>query len=182
VSVREIGKTRLAAQAAAWTADAYPDGVWWVTLDTLRDPTLVLESAAQALGAKRELGAHVGDRNMLILFDCFERVIDAAGSIAGLLTACPNLKVIVTSRERLRVTGEHEYVVPPLVHEEAIKFFSARARAARHDFEADEAVSEICRRLDDLPLALELAAARVKVLSTRQLLTRPSAPGSARWR
>jgi len=167
-----IGKTRLAAQAAGWAADAYPDGVWWVPLDTLRDPTFVLESAAQAIGAKRELSAHVGDRSMLILFDCFERVVDGAGSIAGLLTACSNLKVLVTSRERLRVTGEHEYVVPPFVHEEAIDFFSARARAARHDFEADEAVSEICRRLDDLPLALELAAARVKVLSTNELLKR----------
>ena len=133
---------------------------WWVPLDTLRDPTLVLESAAQAVGAKRELSTHVGDRSMLILFDCFEQVVDGAGSIAGLLTACPNLKILVTSRERLRVTGEHEFVVPPFVHEEAIDFFSARARAARHDFEADEAVSEICRRLDDLPLALELAAAR----------------------
>jgi predicted ATPase len=167
-----IGKTRLAAQAVGWAADGYPDGVWWVPLDTLHDSTLVLESAARAIGAKRELSAHVGDRRMLILFDCFERVIDGAGSIAGILTACPSLKVLVTSRERLRVTGEQEYVVPPFVHEEAIDFFSTRARAARHDFEVDEAVSEICRRLDDLPLALELAAARVKVLSTRQLLRR----------
>jgi len=166
------GKTRLAAQAAGWAADDYPYGVWWVPLDTLRDPRLVLEAAGHALGTKREPSAHVGDRRMLILFDCFERVVDGAGSIAGLLGACPNLKVLVTSRERLRVTGEHEYVVPSLVHEEAIALFSARARAARHDFEVDEAVSEICRRLDDLPLALELAAAHMKALSTIQLVER----------
>ena len=166
------GKTRLATQTAGWAADGYPHGVWWVPLDTLTDPALVLESAAHALGAKRELSAHVGDKHMLILFDSFERVVEGAGSIAELLADCPNLKVLVTSRERLRLTGEHEYAVPPFAHEEAVGFFSARARAAKHDFEPDEAVSEICRRLDDLPLALELAAARVKVLSTRQLLER----------
>ncbi len=175
-----IGKTRLAAQAAGWAADGYPDGVWWVPLDTLRDPTLVLESAAQALGAKRELAAHIGDKRMLVLFDCFERVVEGAGSLAGLLAPCPNVKVLVTSRERLRVTGEQEYAVPPFAHEEAVGFFAARARTARHDFDADETVSEICRRLDDMPLALEIAAARVKALSTRQILERGlplSAPG-----
>jgi predicted ATPase len=166
------GKTRLAAQAAGWSADDYPDGVWWVSLDTLRDPELVLDTARQALGTKRELLAHIGTKRTLILFDCFERVVAGANSIAGLLGACPNLKALVTSRERLRISGEHEYVVPPLVHEEAVGFFAARARAARHDFEMDDDVSEVCHRLDDLPLALELAAARVKMLSTRQLLER----------
>ena len=166
------GKTRLAAQAAGSASDGFPDGVWWVPLDTIRDPALVLESAALAMGVKRALSAHVGDKRVLILFDCFERVVEGAFSVAGLLASCPNLKILVTSRERLRLTGEHEYTVHPFAHEEAVGFFSARARAAKHEFEPDEAVSEICRRLDDLPLALELAAARVKVLSTRQLLER----------
>ena len=166
------GKTRLAAQAAGMSAGEYPDGIWWVPLDTLRDATLVLESAAQVLGAKRELRAHVGDKRMLILFDCFERVLDGAGGVADLQSGCPNLKLLVTSRERLHLTGEQEYAVPPFAHQEAVGFFSARARAAKHNFEADATVSEICRRLDDIPLALELAAARVKVLSTRQILER----------
>ena len=166
------GKTRLAAQTAGWAADGYPHGVWWVPLDTLSDPALVLESAQKALDTKRQLSAHVGDKHMLILFDSFERVVEGAGSVAELLADCPNLKVLVTSRERLRLTGEHEYAVPPFAHEEAVGFFLARARAAKHDFEPDEAVSEICHRLDDMPLALELAAARVKALSTRQLLAR----------
>jgi len=164
------GKSRLAAQVAGAEADEYPDGVWWVPLDATRDPELVLESAAQVLGTKRDIRAHVGTDKMLILFDCFEVVIEGAGSVAELLSACPNLKVLVTSRERLRLTGEHEYAVPPLAREEAVSFFAARARAIKPDFEADDAVAELCRRLDDMPLALELAAARVKVLSTKQLL------------
>jgi len=151
------GKTRLAAQTAGWAADGYPHGVWWVPLDTLSDPALVLESAQKALDTKRQLSAHVGDKHMLILFDSFERVVEGAGSVAELLADCPNLKVLVTSRERLRLTGEHEYAVPPFAHEEAVGFFLARARAAKHDFEPDEAVSEICHRLDDMPLALELS-------------------------
>ena len=94
--------------------------------------------------------------------------MEAAADIAELLASCPNLDVLVTSREPLHVTGEQEYAVPPFVHEEGVGFFLARARAVRADFEAEEAVSEICRRLDDLPLALELAAARVKALALRR--------------
>jgi len=167
-----IGKTRLAAQAAGLAAGEYPDGVWWVPLDTLRDPIFVFENAAQALGAKQELQAHIGDKRMLILFDGFERVLGGALGIATLQSACPNLKLLVTSRERLHLTGEQEYAVPPLAHQEAVGFFAERARAVKHDFESDAAVSEICNRLDDIPLALELAAAQVKVLSTRQMLER----------
>src|SRR3972149_3202470 len=91
---------------------------------------------------------------------------------AGLPASCRRLDLLVTSREPLHVTGEQEYPVPPLVHEEGVGFFLARARAVKPDFQPDEAVSEICRRLDDLPLALELAAARVKALSTAQILAR----------
>ncbi len=166
------GKTRLGLQAAGGLADRYPHGVWWVPLAPLRDPELVPATAAQALGAKDGLGEHIGDKSMLVLFDNFEQVVEAAAEVAGLLASCANLDLLVTSREPLHVTGEQEYAVPPLVHEEGVGFFLARARAVKPDFQADEAVSEICRRLDDLPLALELAAARVKALSSKQILER----------
>jgi predicted ATPase/class 3 adenylate cyclase len=166
------GKTRLAAQAAGLAADAYPDGVWWVPLAPLRDPGLVLETAAQAVGSKNGLAEHVADQSMLLLLDNFEQVVEASRDMASLLAACPRLDLLVTSRVPLHVTGEQEYPVPPLVHEEGVGFFLAKARAVRPDFQGDETVSEICRRLDDLPLALELAAARVKALSSTQLLER----------
>jgi predicted ATPase len=146
--------------------------VWWVPLAPLRDPDLVLSTASQSLGAKNGVAEHIGDKEMLVLFDNFEQVVEAAADVASLLTSCPRLRVLVTSRERLQVTGEQEYPVPPLVHEEGVGFFLARARAVAPDFEPDDAVSEICRRLDDLPLALELAAARVKALSPAQMLDR----------
>jgi predicted ATPase/class 3 adenylate cyclase len=166
------GKTRLAAQAAAELADRYPQGVWWVPLAALRDPALVLAAAGQALGSRNGLAEHIADKRLLLLFDNFEHVVEAAGDVADLLTACPGLELLVTSRERLHVTGEQEYPVPPFVHEEGVGFFLARARAVQPDFRAGDAVSEICRRLDDLPLALELAAARVKSLSPEQILER----------
>jgi predicted ATPase/class 3 adenylate cyclase len=166
------GKTRLAAQAAGLASDGYPDGVWWVPLAPLRDPALVLESASQAVGSSNGLTEHIADKRLLLLFDNFEQVVEAAGEVASLLTSCSNLDVLVTSREPLHVTGEQEYAVPPLVHEEGVGFFLARARAIKPEFQPDEATSEVCRRLDDLPLALELAAARVKALSSAQILER----------
>jgi predicted ATPase len=166
------GKTRLALQAAALSADAYPDGVWWVPLAPLRDPELVIATAAQALGAQHALSDHIRDLRMLILLDNFEHVVDAAPEVSVLIGCCPSLDVLVTSRERLRLEPEHEYEVPPLSRAEGIEFFAAKARAIKSDFEANGVVPEICSRLDDLPLALELAAARVKVLSPEQILER----------
>ena len=166
------GKTRLALRAAAALSATYPHGAWWVPLAPLRDPGLVLETAAQALGAKEDLATEIGDRSLLLLFDNFEHVIEAAADLARLLASCPKLDVLVTSRETLHLTSEHEYPVPPLVRAESVGLFVARARAARIEFQPDDAVSEICRRLDDLPLALELAAARVKALSADEILTR----------
>jgi predicted ATPase len=99
-------------------------------------------------------------------------VVEAAADVAALLGSCPKLDLFVTSREPLHVTGEQEYAVPPFVHEEGVGFFLARARAVDPGFDADDAVSEICRHLDELPLALELAAARVKALSSAQILER----------
>jgi predicted ATPase len=167
------GKTRLAMQAAAEASSDHPHGVWWVPLDALRQPELVLETAAQIVGAKDALAAHIGDRTMLLAFDNFEQVVEAAAGVADLLRSCPNLDVLVTSREPLRIRGEREYAVPPLAHEEAVRLFWTRAREVRPDIAADDQdVSEICRRLDDLPLAIELAAARAKVLSPAKIRER----------
>ena len=166
------GKTRLGAQAAGTLAERYPHGVWWIPLAALRDPALVVETAAQTLGAQDGLADHIGGKSVLLLFDNFEHLVDAAGDVAAVLEACPKLEVLVTSREPLHVSGEQEYAVPPFAHEEGVGFFLARARAIDPTFEVDDAVSEICRRLDDLPLALELAAARVKALTTGQILDR----------
>jgi predicted ATPase len=166
------GKTRLAAQAAGEASSAYPDGVWWVELAPLRDPELVLATVAQVLDAQGTLAEHIRDRRLLIVFDNFEQVVRAADDVGELLAACPRLDVLVTSREPLHLGAEHQYAVPPFREVDAVDFFVARARATRQDFEANGEVPLICRRLESLPLALELAAARVKALSARQILER----------
>jgi predicted ATPase/class 3 adenylate cyclase/Tfp pilus assembly protein PilF len=166
------GKTRLAAQAAGSVAERFPHGVFWVPLASLRDPALVLENASQVIGAKEGLALHIADKRMLMLFDNFEQVVEAAPDLSDLLGKCPHLELVVTSREPLHLAGEQEYPVPPFAPEEGVGFFLARVRAVKPDFEIDEAVPEICRRLDGLPLALELAASRVKALSTEQILSR----------
>jgi predicted ATPase len=166
------GKTRLGSQAAGELADRYPGGVWWVPLAPLRDPQLVLESASRAVGASDGLTDHIGDATMLILFDNFEQVVDAAPDVAGVLSACPNLDVVVTSREPLHIAGEHEYQVPPMEPTDGAELFVARARAIDPTIEASGTVDAICARLDGLPLAIELAAARVKLLGPEKMLER----------
>jgi predicted ATPase len=146
--------------------------VWWVPLASLRDPALVIPSVGQALGTSDDLAAHIADKRLLLLLDNFEQVVDAGSDLASLLGACPQLEILVTSRESLRISLEQEYDVPPFAHEDGVAFFVTRARAVKPDFEPDGAVSTICRRLDELPLALELAAARVKSLSPGQILER----------
>jgi predicted ATPase/class 3 adenylate cyclase len=168
------GKTRLALQAAAEASDLYPDGVFWTPLAALRDPKLVLEVAAQALEARDGLADRIGDRRLLLILDNFEHLIDAAGELVGLLAACPNHQLLVTSRELLRLPGEQAYPVPSLEPEDATELFTARARAADPRFEPGPIVEELCSQLDNLPLALELAATRVGVLSPEQLLDRLS--------
>ena len=129
----------------------------------------MLATAAQVVGSKNGLAEHIADKEMLCLFDNFEHVVEAAADVAALLASCPNLDLLVTSREPLHVTGEQEYPVPPLRARGRGRLLPCHGREpSKPDFEADEAVSEICRRLDDLPLALELAAARVKALSPRR--------------
>ena len=168
------GKTRLGLQVAAEASDRYPDGVFWVPLASLRDPELVPETAAQALGAKDGLAEHVADKSVLLLLDNFEHVVEAAVGLVGLLAACPNLQLLVTSRELLRIPAEQAYPVPPLESEDGTELFLARAHAVEPGFAVTPAVPVLCARLEQLPLALELAAARVRVLSPEQLLDRLS--------
>jgi predicted ATPase/class 3 adenylate cyclase len=166
------GKTRLALHAAGETAGAYPDGVWWVPLAPLADPADVGPAAARALGGSGPLPELVDGRRLLLVLDNFEHVVEAAPEVAVVLAECPHADVLVTSRERLRLQGEHVYPVPVLERAEARRLFVTRARAAQPDFEPDEHLDDLCARLDDLPLALELAAARTSLLSTEQLLER----------
>jgi predicted ATPase len=166
------GKTRLALQAAGEAGELYPDGVWWVPLAPLTDPADVAPAAARALGGAGTVPEIVDGRRLLLLFDNFEHVVGAAPEVAAVLTECPHARVLVTSRERLRVQGEQVYAVPVLARAEARRLFVTRARSTQPDFEPDESLDELCARLDDLPLALELAAARTSLLSTEQLLER----------
>jgi predicted ATPase/DNA-binding CsgD family transcriptional regulator len=193
-----VGKTRLATAAAAAVANDFEDGVWFVGLAPISNPDLVVPAIAQVLGV-REAGEEPLDsrletflayRRLLLVLDNFEQVVVAAPPVADLLGACPGLKVLVTSRVRLRVSGEREYPVPPLslpvaeatspgeetTSSEAVRLFFDRALAVKPDLaltaETAPAVAEICRRLDGLPLAIELAAARVKVLSPTALQAR----------
>jgi predicted ATPase len=163
------GKTRLSIEAASELVPEFKAGVFWVGLATLRDPALVTETIAQTLGAKDGLAEHIGDREMLLLLDNLEQVIDSASELGSLLEACPNLKLLVTSRELLRIRGEVEYAVPPLSETEAVSLFCERSQ-----LEPDETIAELCRRLDNLPLAVELAAARTSVLTPDQILERLS--------
>ena len=165
------GKTRLALQAAAELADGYEDGVWWVPLAALLDPELVLDQAGQALGATESLQSAIAGKRLLLVLDNFEQVVAAGPQVAELVRSLPELNILVTSREPLHVTPEQEYAVLPLEESEAIDLFHARARAVVPDFGAEEVVAEICDRLDHLPLAVELAAARVRALPPEQMLT-----------
>ena len=166
------GKTRLALQAAGAAADGYDHGVWWVPLALLDDHALVGTTAAQALDAKDTLPAAIGDKRLLLLLDNFEHLLDAASVVAEAVGVCPRLTVLVTSREPLHVDGEWEVAVDPLQEREAVELFVQRAAAVRSDVAPNGEVAEICRRLDCLPLAVELAAARAKALSLPVLLER----------
>ena len=162
------GKTRLAVETAWELVTDFAHGVWWVGLAPLREPPLVLEAIAQTLGATDKVAKHLGDDHVLLLLDNFEHLLDAAAGVAELLAHCRNLKVLVTSREPLQLRPEREYAVPPLSEDEAVALFRERAVGS----DPGGVVREICRRLDCLPLAVELAAARTKALSAEHLLKR----------
>jgi predicted ATPase len=161
------GKTRLAVEVASELVPAFKAGVFWVGLSALRDPALVTQTIAHILGAKDGLAEYVSERELLLLLDNFEQVVEAGPELSQLLEACPHLSLLVTSRELLRIAGEVEYPVSPLAEPEAVELFCERAR-----LEPDETIAELCRRLDDMPLALELAAARTRVLTPAQILDR----------
>jgi predicted ATPase len=162
------GKTRLSLQVAAEAADDFRDGVHWVSLQALQDPALAVRAVAQALSVQGDPADFIGTKRMLLLLDNFEHLLEAAPQVSELLRRAPNLKVLCTSRELLRIEGERQYAVDPMPLDDAVRLFEERA-AQR---EPVEAVREICRRLDCLPLAVELAAARTNVLAPERLLDR----------
>jgi predicted ATPase/class 3 adenylate cyclase len=192
------GKTRLGLQAAAELTQDFDDGVFFVSLAAIRDPQLLVPAMAGTLGVKEAGGQpllenleyYLHEMSMLLVLDNFEQILEAAPMVSELLSGAPNLKVLATSRIPLRLYGEHEYSVPPLAlpdperppsverltQYEAVRLFVERAQAAKADFsvtnESAPAVAEICYRLDGLPLAIELAAARIKVLSPQKMLGR----------
>ena len=196
-----IGKTRLAVQVAGGLVERFPGGTHFVSLSSLSDPGLIASVIVQTLGIREAGGQspleilkeHLRDSlraPMLLLLDSFEHLIQAAPTVAEILAAGHHLKIMVTSRAALHVYGEHEFPVPPLALPDlrsipsvevltqypAVALFVQRAVAVKPDFEINRenalAVSEICARLDGLPLAIELAAARVKVLSPSSMRTR----------
>jgi predicted ATPase len=166
------GKTRLAIHLAAAAADDFPDGVVWVPLQAIRDPAIVEHTIAAAVGADEGLIPYVGSKRVLLLLDNFEQVVDAAPTVAALISGTANARVLVTSREPLQIAGEQVYPVEPLAADEATVLFEQRASAVLPAFRPTPEVSEICERLDRLPLAIELAAARVVLLSPAELLAR----------
>jgi predicted ATPase len=166
------GKTRLALDLAAELVGDFEDGILWVPLVGVTDPKLVVPTVAGALGAKQELADHIGGRRILLALDNFEQVVAAAPELSTLLSQCPGLRLVVTSREPLHVAGEWEFPVPTLTEGEAVRLFLERATAVRPGLATRAEVAEICDRLDRLPLAIELAAARVKVLEPSELLSR----------
>ena len=167
-----IGKTRLALQVAAELVGRFHDGVFWVPLAGLGDPSLVVPEIAQAVGAQGDLAGFVRGRDLLLLLDNFEHVLSAAAEVHDLLSLSDRLRLLVTSRAPLRRSGEHQYRLEPLEAAGAAELFVARAEQAGGADAAPETVDAICARLDRLPLAIELAAARTGLLSGDGLLRR----------
>ena len=166
------GKTRLGLQVAAELVGGLRDGVFWVPLAGLSDPELVTSEVAQAIGARDDLAGFLRGKELLLLLDNFEHLLDAARSVGMILAASSDLRVLVTSRAPLRISGEREYSLEPLPVGDAAALFVERARAVGRELVPDATVEAICRRLDGLPLAVELAAARTKLLVPDRLLER----------
>jgi predicted ATPase/class 3 adenylate cyclase len=175
------GKTRFALELARLLSEDALGGTYWVALASARDPALVVPLVAREIGARDDTAAstveaiaeRLAGRRMLVLVDNVEHLLpEAAAAVAGLLAAAPSLRLLCTSREPLRVRGEVQYALEPLAGPDAVRLFVERARASGALLEETETVHELCRRLDGLPLALELAAARTTLLSPEQLLDR----------
>jgi non-specific serine/threonine protein kinase len=192
-----VGKTRLAIQIAREALRDFADGAWFVALAPLNDPAVVLSAIANTLGVREEpaeplldtLQQQLRRKALLMVLDNFEHVLPAAQQVADLLAATPSVKVLATSREPLQLTGEYRHILSPLSLDgasggarsgwpPAIELFIQRARAARPDLVVDDAavacIADICHQLDGLPLAIELAAARVPVLSLVEMRSRLS--------
>jgi predicted ATPase len=168
-----IGKTRFALQVAEELIEDFRDGVWWVGLAAVRDHTLVLPTVAASIGAKTDLADELRSRRMLLLLDNFEHVIEAAPRLAELQRASAGVVLLVTSREPLHIAGEREHPLSPLPESPAVELFKQRAEAITPEFDSDYGkLVELCDRLDRLPLAIELAAARTKLLSIDGLVER----------
>jgi len=190
------GKTRLSQESAAEMLDGFPDGIYFIPLAPISDPELVPSTIARTIGVREggglppldNLKSFLKDKQMLLILDNFEQVMDAASAINEMLLAAPNLKLVITSRIPLRIRGEQEYPVQPLevpraqmevddlLQTECVQLFVTLAQAANPRFEVNDqnaaAVGEICRRLDGLPLAIEIAAARSRMLSPQAMLKR----------
>src|SRR5205085_4595084 len=195
-----VGKTRLGLQVAADLLEDFADGVCFVPLAPISDPHLLIPTIAQSLGLwevgdrplLEQLKAYVQEKHLLLLLDNFEQIVVEAPLLADLLAACPELKILVTSRAVLHLHGEYEFAVPPLAMPDlkhlpeletlsqyaAIALFIQRAQAIKPDFKMTKAnaptTAELCTRLEGLPLAIELAAARIKLLPPQALLGRLS--------
>jgi len=174
------GKTRLAVQAGLELVEHFPNGVLFVGLAPLTDARLVIPAIAQTVGVRESpgeplldtLAAHLEMRRLLLILDNLEHVVDAAADVAALVSRAGGLTVLATSREPLRIDAEQEFPLAPLEAADAIELFSDRATLVDPDFEADGPTAEICERLDGLPLAIELAAARVRLLPPSAMLER----------
>ena len=166
------GKTRLALQVAAELIGTLRDGVFWVPLASLSDTQLVSSEVAQAIGARDDLDGFLRGKELLILLDNFEHLLAAAPAVSAVLAASKGLRVLVTSRAPLHVSAEREYRLEPLTTSDAAALFVERARAVGRELAPDATVEAICHRLDGLPLAVELAAARTKLLAPARLLER----------
>ena len=181
-----VGKTRLALHLASTVSGQFPDGVWFVDLSALSGGEFVLDKVAITLGVKEpragrtlteSVARYLARRQALVVLDNCEHVVESAAEVlADLLAAALALKVVATSREPLGVSGEVTWAVPPLNDEDAVELFTDRARQARPQFqlrlEDADAARSICRRLDSLPLAIELAAARTRALAPRDIAAR----------
>ena len=189
------GKTRLASELGRSLLGTFADGVWFVPLAPIQSPELIAPAVARTLGLNEEagrsmaevVGAHLGTRESLLIVDNFEHVLEGAMVVSEWLAAAPHLRVVATSRAPLRLSGERVFEVPPLAlpaggeasaiaESESVQLFCERARAVARDFDPDPAafddIAGICRRLDGLPLALELAAARTRALPAAAILGR----------
>ncbi|WP_067826826.1 BTAD domain-containing putative transcriptional regulator [Actinomadura kijaniata] len=179
------GKTRLALRAAARAAPAFPDGAWWADLSALTEPGLLALAVAEALGIRdqsargwtRVLADHLRDRRLLLVLDnCEHLVPEVTALVTALLPAAGGLVVLATSRHRLGLADEHVLPVPALTEAEAVELFAQRGRASAPDFRVGprnrDAVDRLCRRLDRIPLAIELAAVRMDTLSVTQISDR----------